>query len=280
MKKNRVLFIAMCTAILASFIPCFAADESLPAPLTYTVENAESLSPTASDNLAVDTSEEGKPEPTLPEVTPQPSYMGVVNLFAELSFVSFKDLNDQIAKSSNPVKITMAYVLGVDAVFSPFKGIPLGFGPRLEYLGCFTGKTSDFGVETDLTPSLIPIMLGGTYEFRVPSTPVTLACDIYAGYGIAKAIYQETGLTNNIDETLSGGSFVIDAGIKGSYEIFEATALGLSLGYRMANVPRMTYDKDDANNGISKGDVFKLNGTALKFDYSGLNIGIDINMKY
>jgi hypothetical protein len=227
--------------------------------------------------LPVDDSEEGKPEPALPEIAAI-NYSGMVNMWFALSFISPKDMNNSLSSStagSSSTKITTAYVLGVDAGFFLFSGVPLALGPRLEYIAVSQGKLEYPGSILTMDASLIPILAGASYEFRVPSLPIVLIGDLYLGYGIGKLT---TGDPSG-NFTYSGGAFVLDPGLRCNYRISDDISAGLSAGYRLAKITRLSFDRDTDTN--KKGDILKnSDGSNLTVDLSGLNAGFNISMKF
>jgi len=248
------------------------ADSSLPSldKLGASANTGSEDTTTTSEDLEVDTSEEGKPEPSLPEVTAQVKYLGVVNMFGALSFINPKDVNDSLSTGDSSTKMTMALVLGVDADFYLFQGIPLAIGPRLEYVSAFEGKETTAGITSTIDASIIPVMAGATYDFKIPSVAVSLLADLYFGYGFGKYDFK----TDNDEITASGGAFTMDADIRTNYRISDDLSAGLLFGYRMAKVSTLTADKDSMF--LSKGT--KLTGFTL--DLSGLNLGVNVSMKY
>ncbi len=294
MKKTTALLALLSFFLFVTAIPCFA-EETL--SIEKDVKDAKAVvekeklsdemiktEETKSADLPVDTAEEGKPEPNLPEVAASATYMGVVDMWVDMSFISMAALNktlDTIAGTpgTSVTKLTTAYVIGVDADFFLFKGIPVALGPRLEYIGCFQGKITSGSNETTIDASLIPLMVGGNYEYKIPSVPVSLIGDLYAGYGLARAKFTESTGTSKEEYPSTGGTFVLDIGARINYEIMEALSAGLSFGYRMADVSEMKADKNGT--GVSKGDVVKFNGSdPTKFEFSGFNIGVNVTMNY
>lgn len=282
MKKNRLVLLTLMITALFVF-PVFAEGEE---------ENLEDM-PTTVD----ETANESEPEPNMPEIKKESTYFGVVDIWGGYTTLAMGKVNDMLGENTlypngTTTKITGGYVLGVDLGFMLIKDLPLALGLRVELIGSTQGKfTGDLGItSTSLTldSSLIPIMAGASYTFEIPETQISVSADLYAGYSIAKATYVNDsklfGVGDKITSVYNGSAFTLDIGATVNYQINEPTSAGITLGYRTANVASMTADKDVVVNSvtvINKGDKFEDSGNnTVPFDFSGFNIGVNVDMKY
>ena len=82
------------------------------------------------------------------------------------------------------------FIVGTQGGFGLIKGLYVG--PRLEYVGILTAKTTGSYTLTGMTTSIefsgsiINIMGGASYYYPLSGSPFTLSGDLYMGYGIAE----------------------------------------------------------------------------------------------
>jgi len=172
-------------------------------------------------------------------------------------------------------------------------------GPRVEFVNAFEGKAESSGsvtipllgtVTETITDkygvSLIPIMLGISYDASFPMVPISVKGGIYGGYGIATAYSDlsasEAGISAPAEnETMSGSGFVGEILLSGDYSFAPFFSLGLNVGYRIANISQMKYTADVPDLSITKNSVVKdINQNTLPFDYSGLMVGLALNFGF
>lgn len=137
---------------------------------------------------------------------------------------------------------------------------------------------------------MIPVMLGGSYDLKIPNTPVSVGAGIYAGWGFASGSFigntEETitimGITTKTDyksdAAFAGGCFTADINAFSEYKISDMISAGLNIGYRIANVTEMKYTKVPDGSPYETGDVVEYwesgwtETKPLPFDFGGLII--------
>jgi len=184
----------------------------------------------------------------------------------------------------------------VEAGYSFLQGLYTGIklGIILPASGKYTDEYSSsfmsFKTENQYSALFMPVMLGGSYEFKIPNTPVSAGAGIYAGWGFASGSFignsEQTvtimGITTKTsssnDAAFSGGCFTADLSAFGEYKISDMISAGLNLGYRIANVSEMKYTKVPDGSGYETGDTveyWKSGWTEPKpmpFDFGGFII--------
>jgi hypothetical protein len=278
MKNFRMLIMLFAVLTMIAF-PILAEED----------ENLEDM-PTTVD----ETANSSEPEPNLPEVKKEtPGYFGNVNIWAGYTTLSLSAVNNSIkalpAISSDPVikEITAGYVLGLDLGFSPIKELPVSLGLRFELIGAGEGSFSDSNsLNGDsyyytLNATLVPLMAGVSYTYDIPAIPVSISADVYGGYAItsANSTLKTTvsSVVSEITVPYNGGGFAMDLGCRINYQINEPMSAGFTLGYRIADISELTAAKSAGT--VNKNDKFQ-DGKTVPFDFSGLNIGLSVNMKY
>jgi hypothetical protein len=138
---------------------------------------------------------------------------------------------------------------------------------------------------------LIPVLAGISYALEIPGSPITVSGDVFAGYSFARSVinakyYSALTLTDE-DTTMnfSGSGFAMDIGATVNYQINEPMSAGLTFGYRIANIASMSLDADtkfsDGTPQLTKGTIYDdSSNNAIPFDFSGFNIGVNVDMKY
>jgi hypothetical protein len=211
--------------------------------------------------------------------------MSKVNNFIDTSYSRATSLGATGQKQD----LGSAFIIGAQGGYNAYPGLYIG--PRLELIGVPTAKTafsgSEFGFpyadESDYSGSIFPVMVGASYYYPVQGQKIILSGDLYLGYGAAGITISGTnsgfGTTNSETLGYSGGAFVADIGVNGSYKLTDAVAAGLTLGYRIANVPQVTANQDYSPAGfaaVKKGDTLKdANNDIMQVDFSGLIISLN-----
>lgn len=180
----------------------------------------------------------------------------------------------------------------------------LNLGARAGILYCFQGKIS---IEGDLSffnsslgtgtlsytydAMLIPIMGGLGLSVGLPGIPFSINAGVYAGYGFS--IVSEGGniKTDSFDipfkPVYNGGGFVMDAGIGFSFSMLPFISATLNIAYKIAKIPELKATSDVSvgpplnTTIVKKDDVLKGgDGKAIPIDYSGINVGVGINIGF
>jgi hypothetical protein len=188
-----------------------------------------------------------------------------------------------------------AFMAGAD--FGYYVIPNLSIGARLEYIGAMTAKTIlkysytdydywgnpyqvDNDESTEMNASIVPILVGASYDYALPGAPIIFGGELFLGYGFAGFSFKNTstGATSE-PYNLAGSAFVLEINSKASFNITPAFAVGAKLGYRLANVGQMkttkAYGLTPAGTVYTDGS-YTGNGTApvVPFDFSGLIFGL------
>jgi hypothetical protein len=228
--------------------------------------------------------------------------MGAVN-----SWIS--DTVDNIGGSVSSSNINSGYL--VDASFNiMLTAVPgLSFGPKIGYLGAFPGNIKSTGyfydnytddydyygtLTWDLYGSMIPVLIGASYNYHIPDTILTLGGSFYFGAAFAhteiKSTFSGAALNGtdqqlyNFDVPYSGSCPMVDITANIGLALSESFKLLLNLGYRVATVSQMTADQTQlgtALGDINAGDTAKdWNNNTLVFDYSGFILGAEADFTF
>ncbi|MCX8094205.1 MAG: hypothetical protein N3E50_08595, partial [Candidatus Goldbacteria bacterium] len=180
----------------------------------------------------------------------------------------------------------------------------LNFGLRTGILYCLQGKISLTGNLSVLNPALgtgtisrtydsllIPVMGGLGLSVGLPGMPFSINASAYAGYGFS--IVSEGGKISSgsinipFNPIYNGGGFVMDAGIGFGFSLLPFISATLNIAYKLAKIPEVKATSDVGLGAplnviiIHKDEVLKgSNGKALPIDYSGINIGLGINIGF
>ena len=275
----------------------FRSDESI-----NDEELAATIESPSDDGLAVDEDAGDQAEPEMPQVKEQTVFTGLVNIRAGYSLTSVKAANDFLksfgenavlggASVSSEQKMEGAAAASMDIGFLPIAQLPLSPGIRVSYLNCNAGHTqSSLAGSTEkysIASTLVPLLAGASYELMIKEIPLSLIADAYLGYAFAGGmLIRETTVPSLKEEAMfGGGGFAGDFGIKANYRFLDALSAGIFASYSLASMGEMTYnaDADIGTESVNKGDKvtnFFDGNSAMNFDYSGLTIGINVNMLY
>lgn len=156
-------------------------------------------------------------------------------------------------------------------------------GIKLQYVGGIAGGISgSFNVteetefENTFSLSIIPVMAGASYEYTLNDVPLSISGSLYMGLGLASGHMIESvtaaGTNMTADFGAEGSCFAVEIGVNGAYPLTGNIGIGLNLGYRIAYVDEMTATEDSGL--VEKGDVVKVSGVPISFDFSGIIIGL------
>jgi hypothetical protein len=261
-KTSLILMLIMALSLLV--FPIYATED----------ENLEDM-PTTVD----EPSNTVEAEPNMPEIKKETTYFGTVNIFAAYTTLT---LDNAAIKN-----ISGGYDLGIDLGLTMIKDLPLALGLRIELIGSGLGNYKGIldtipTTEYELSTSMIPVMAGASYAFDIPSTPLTIAADLYAGFAFAKAAIASDAI-NLKTQSFSGSGFVLNIGTTISYQINEPTSAGLILGYRIANMANMSSDSEFIANTVTIPKNTQLkdsDGKVVPFNLSGIILGLKVDMRY
>lgn len=187
--------------------------------------------------------------------------------------------------------------------FIPF----VNLGLRTGILYCFQGKTSIEGdlslYDSRLAPIgtgtlsytydalLIPVMAGLGLSVGLPGIPFSINAGVYGGYGFS--IVSEGGNIKSgsinipFNPIYNGGGFVMDAGIGFSFSMLPFISATLNIAYKLAKIPEVKATSDVGLGAplnitiVKKDDILKgHDGNSLPIDYSGINVGVGINIGF
>ncbi len=184
----------------------------------------------------------------------------------------------------------------------------VNFGVRTGILYCFQGKISIEGNLSSipwfpLPPSLgtgtlsytydallIPVMGGLGLSVGIPGIPFSINAGVYAGYGfsiVSEGGNIKTDILIPFNPVYNGGGFVMDAGIGFSFSMLPFISATLNVAYKLAKIPEVKATSDVGLGAplnmtiVKKDDVLKgSDGKALPIDYSGINVGVGINIGF
>jgi len=224
-----------------------------------------------------------------------------VSPYAGFTTVGMATVNDFLFGGTMPdtaeiQKFGAGFTAGVEAGYSFLQGLYTGLklGIVLPANAKYTDENSSpllsYKTENQYSASIIPVMLGGSYEFKISNTPVSAGAGVYAGWGFASGSFilkseqtitfmgSSTTTSSGSDAAFSGGCFTADISAFGEYKISDMISAGLNLGYRIANVSEMKYTKVPDGSGYETGDTveyWKSGWTEPKpmpFDFGGFII--------
>lgn len=291
MKKILLLLIP----VFFLFLPLYSQDVAV-----NDEELAASIESPSDDGLAVDEDAGEQAEPEMPIVKDHTVFTGLVNIRAGYSFLSLKAANDflksygEYAVSSGAAitseqKMEGAAAASMDIAFLPIAQLPLSPGIRISYLNCNAGHTqSSLAGSTEkysLASTVVQLLAGTSYELILKEIPLSFIADAYLGYAFAGGMLIREIPSLKEEAMFGGGGFAGDFGIKANYRLLDALSAGISVSYTLSNAGEMSYsaDADIGTESLKKGDKvvnFFDGNSAMIFDYSGVVIGLNLNMLY
>jgi hypothetical protein len=195
------------------------------------------------------------------------------NVSGGYTTVAMGEVNDRMSAvtGADVTKISSGYYIAADAGISVFPFIKLV--PRVEYIAANQGAVKTTGSSTTIDTNLVPLELGLATDVSLPLTGLSVRGGVWGGYGMATAMTANTVSGVTITNLYQGNAFTAEVLGALRYDIIPLTSLSLELGYRMANIPKMT---DSAGNTQKKA-----NGVDdLPFDYSGMNVGLGLSVGF
>lgn len=203
-------------------------------------------------------------------------------------------------------EIKSAFGGGIEATYEVIPNLKAGL--RAGYLVSEQGKSevnwkgtimgTEYYVKQKVTldGSLIPVLAGGKYSYSL-GEKLMLNGGVFAGIGFANAKFKfamETDIPGidpmKFEVPMKNSAFNLDINVGLSYQISPAASIGLNAGYLLANISEMKATKDvdvDGDGDIDEDDVEKddvmistKDDSKVAFDFSGLSVGIAINIAF
>lgn len=229
-----------------------------------------------------------------------------LNLWGGFATVGMSDVNksfDDMEKSFDAMasgwtksitKFKSGIIFGIDGMYEISPEILIG--PRIAYMivtpakfeaKLFRQDIQRYAIfEQKIDLSMLPLMLGGFYAKEI-SDGLVLGGKIFVGVGLGfgkskvRVENMEAGQVISFEMPFSGSGFMAEVLAYPQYKIGKDILLGLNFGYRFATIPKMETTKDVPEIDVKKGDEVKdLAGKTIKFDYSGLTIGLGIKFNF
>ncbi|MCE5300947.1 MAG: hypothetical protein LLG37_08790 [Spirochaetia bacterium] len=221
---------------------------------------------------------------------------GNSNFFIGYTMVNMANVNKTIAdwsvdsgffSTSSKSDVTNSLYGGFEVMFRIVPGIDIG--PRVGYIWCLPGSGKGenilFKMDRTYSYSAIPALFGASFTLPIGKS-VNISAEAFGGYyfGLANVTSNDTNLLNNISDTYYyngyGGNFGGEANIKFGMRATKTTTFDITLGYRLANIPRMTVTSCDWS-GYTAGDVIEnSDNQTMVFDFSGIIAGISLTSEF
>ncbi|MDO8734852.1 MAG: hypothetical protein Q7K21_06805 [Elusimicrobiota bacterium] len=215
----------------------------------------------------------------------------VINIWGGYTTLGMNGVNSDlstIAGSGGSVtKVKKGYAIAVEYLYAVMSRFLIG--PRIEYIGGNQGEASNLSVNVKQDFYLIPIMVGGRYYLKDRKSPWNVSGGVFAGVGIGYGKTKTDVPLLSATTTYKGSAFTADMIVCGEYNISSVISFGLDLGYRFANVSKMSGGSSgDGSSGsgsyystnVKKSAVVNSAGKKIKYDFSGLISNIGINFKF
>jgi hypothetical protein len=195
------------------------------------------------------------------------------NISGGYTTLAMGEVNDRMSAvaGADVTKISSGYYVAADAGIAIFPFIKLV--PRVEYVAANQGVVKTGGSSYTIDTNLVPLELGLATDVSLPLTGLSVRAGVWGGYGMATVMSANNFSGVTVTNLYQGNAFTAEALGAVRYDIFPLTSLSLELGYRLANIPKVT---DSAGNTAKKA-----NGVDdLPFDYSGLNVGLGLSVGF
>jgi hypothetical protein len=198
------------------------------------------------------------------------------NLTGGYTTLAMSDVNDILKGGpssgvTSSTAINGGYYVALDAGIAVFPFLKLV--PRVEYVAASQGVQQAGSSKSTIDLNLVPLELGLAVDAGLPLTGLSVRGGVFGGYGMATSTVSYPFAGVQVSNLYQGNGFTAEAVADLRYDIFPFTALVLDLGYRMANIAKMT---DSAGSSLKK-----LNSSdELDYDFSGMNIGGGLNISF
>ncbi len=188
-------------------------------------------------------------------------------------------------------KVTSGFAFGLEGTYAVAAGLgapgdSLGVGLRAGMLMPGTAEVSyeegDVKVSQKIESSAIPVELGVRYSYPV-SGQVTIDGGLFAGLGMVSVTdkYDAEGIGDDVSvsDTYSASVLALEVLVGAGYKVTPEFTLGLDLGYRLLNAPKVKATADNEDTGVEKGDALTtINDDGeeedVKIDMSGLLVAL------
>lgn len=218
-----------------------------------------------------------------------------LDIWVGYTTVSMSDVNnnlDTIATGLGSVtKMNNGFTVAGDFLFEVAP--KLAIGPRVEYVYVSEGKIDSPLIQFKENLYLIPVMIGGRYNFVESSTTI-VSFGLFGGWGFGYGQSQTTlPIISSVETTtkFDGSAFAGEALIGAQFNLGHNVYFGLDAGYRLAKIPEMdvsstslsTSGGGGGGGGLyapSKAPVLDTSGNKLAYDFSGAVINIGISFKF
>jgi hypothetical protein len=214
-----------------------------------------------------------------------------VNMSKVNSDLITKDSGDGITN----IQLGNAWFTGIDAMYIAPEGLGVHF--RMEFIGMDSGEMTYnyttngyYYQDYQVTPYMVPLMLGLSYTFHGKGNPFTLTAGVYGGLADGYIdYYQHTVDTTNFDRSyealFEGWGFCGEGVVNADLWFTKNFSLGLNLGYRFANISELTsvssvYDSNGAFVGEAGGPLVGVSGNNIAADFSGMMLGVNLTYRF
>ncbi len=200
-----------------------------------------------------------------------------VSLYGGYTTLSMGDINNDLSLFSGPGvtvdKVSGGFYAGLGG---EYKVMPmLNLGLRVEdVMGA--GDVKVPGTKLAESATLIPVLIGASTQVAIVPT-FLIKGGLYVGPGFGTNDMKFSGgATGDLDA--SGTTFMGELMLEAKYQFIPMLALGLNLGYRLADVNAMKVDSATGNfSGVPSGSLPKFGSAGdTSVDFSGLNVGLNL----
>jgi tetratricopeptide (TPR) repeat protein len=177
-------------------------------------------------------------------------------------------------------KFGSGFLIGVDGGYTLMPGLSAGL--RIEDIMATSSKSSfsyayystfysySYSSSYEISGNIIPILVGVSYSYNIINIPLSIGGGLYAGYGFAGLTEKDSGSSSN-SISYTGGTFVVDINADALYKINSMLSAGLKLGYRLANVSKMSYNSTP---------LMDSQGNNVEVDFGGIVIAADLKFSF
>jgi hypothetical protein len=144
--------------------------------------------------------------------------------------------------------------------------------------------------------SMLPVLAGASYSINLPFLQSSISASIHLGAGFASISWGSFFSTNDPGFTpgdisswnflipAAGTTFIAEIHTSACFNLWGPVYLNLDLGYRFADFPYLYITKNV--NGTFAGDLkpgdtaLAMDGSIITLDFSGMDLGAGINIKF
>ena len=143
--------------------------------------------------------------------------------------------------------------------------------------------------------SMIPVLAGASYSFKLPFLRASVSASFYLGVGFASASWESFFSTTdpgwtpgdkamwNFKIPASGTSLIAEVHSSANFNLWGPVYLNLNFGYRLGDFPYLYVTKNI--NGTFAGDLksgdtaLTVDGSILTLDFSGMDFSAGLNIR-